>query len=253
MSELKSFTQGFFEILLPGSFLLLNVAAFLCVAVGVSPVSHMMPGTEKWGIVEAVPALGASYILGMVLRMLRTEIPDRVSAWCLGHIPPRLQEADLLKESFFYVKWMRERHVPCLPSAAKDFFEGIWAKHYQQPIPGVRNPNTDFFNFMKTLFLAIDKNTSEQLMASEAISRFVASSFWALAICTGLLAVDGGVLYFRGLSLGVHFCVWLFIIYLTVLYGIVRHFRYLRCKEVALVFEVSFAYRNEIEKRLKAP
>ncbi len=247
MSEFKSFTQGLFEILLPGSFLLLNVVAFLCIAAGVSPDSQMMLGADKWGIVEAIPVLGASYILGMVLRMLRTEIPDRISAWWIRCVPPRMPDKeDYLKECFFYPKWMGERYVPSLPPAAMEFFNELWSKHCQEPGPGSRNPNTQFFNFIKTLLLAINKETYGQLMASEAVSRFVASSFWALVICTGLLLVDGCLLLARGFDTAFYFCVLLFLLYSAVLYGIVRNFRFLRCKEVAFVFDASFAHREEI-------
>lgn len=253
MNSIKSFTQGVFEILLPGSFLLLNLGIFLIIAADID-FTNLISGSEKWGIAEAIPMLGASYILGMVLRMLRTEIPDRISAWCLGHLPPRLPARSALKERFFYVKWMRQRYIPCLPEPARHFFEDVWEKHYQDPIGGTGNPNTHFFNFMKTLLLAIHKETSDQIMASEAISRFVASSFWALVLCTSLIALDGGVLFEQGKrgSVVFNFCVLLFFIYLAALYGIIRHFRYLRCKEVAFVFDASFAHRIEIEKRIKS-
>jgi hypothetical protein len=252
MSEFKSFTQGLFEILLPGSFLLVNVVAFLCIATGVSPLAQMMPSAEKWGIVEAIPVLGASYILGMVLRMLRTEIPDRISAWCLRHIPPRMPDKhDYLKERFFYPKWMSERYIPSLPPAAREFFDELWGKHYQEPDLGSPNPNTHFFNFIKTLLLAVNKETYAQLVASEAVNRFVASSFWALLICTGLLLVDGCLLLVEGAGPVFWFCIMMSVIYLAVLYGIIRHFRFIRCKEVTFLFCASFAHREEIMKLLK--
>jgi hypothetical protein len=368
MSEFKNFTQGLFEILLPGSFLLLNIVAFLCIATGFPPSMQMMPGSDKWAIVATVPILGASYILGMVLRMFRTENPDRVSAWCIRHWPLRfmyfligditdlpslakklsersnqdevtaylvtqlspatlillreyqpsasspvplqlallndfnkviktqkLHEKNLFtgvglreetnklfakkpqklracqrlnrllleetyaqelsrdhdryyKEHFFYPKWLEERYVPSLPPAAKEFFDQLWGKHYyQEPGPGSRNPNTHFFNFIKTLLLKVDKDTYAQLAASEAVCRFVASSFWALLFSVGMLCVD----CFIGGKQSVCFCIMLLFVYLVVLLGICFQFRFLRCKEVSFVFDASFAYREEIMHLLK--
>jgi hypothetical protein len=158
-----------------------------------------------------------------------------------------------LKERFFYPQWMGERYVPSLPAAAAEFFDELWSKHYQEPDPDnptTQNPNTHFFNFIKTLLLAINKETYGQLMASEAVNRFVASSFWALLICTGLLLVDSCLLLVEGVG-PMFWCIMLFLLYVAVLYGIIRHFRFLRCKEVALVFDASFAHREEIMKRLE--
>src|ERR1700691_2419427 len=92
-------------------------------------------------------------------------------------------------------------------------------------------------------------NGSLWMMASEAVNRFVASSFWALLICTGLLLVDSFLLFVAGTG-PLFWCAMLFLLYVAVLYGIIRHFRFLRCKEVALVFDASFAHREEILKRL---
>ena len=46
MSDLKSFTHGVFEILLPGSFLLVNIAVFLCIAAGISPAIQLWPSAD---------------------------------------------------------------------------------------------------------------------------------------------------------------------------------------------------------------
>jgi hypothetical protein len=105
---------------------------------------------------------------------------------------------------------------------------------------------TGTLNFIKTLLLTIDKDTYERLMASEAIGRFVSSSFWALLICSSLLLVDIGMLFaFKG-GEGFRLCMVLCVVYLILLYGIVRHFRFMRCKEVEMVFNASFADKEEI-------
>jgi hypothetical protein len=113
------------------------------------------------------------------------------------------------------------------------------------------NPNTHFVNFIKTLFLAINKETYGQLMANEALSRFVASSFLALLICSGLLFVDCCLLLVQGVGPAFCFCAVLFFLYLTVFYGVVRYFHYLRCKEATFVFSATFAHKEEIMKRLE--
>jgi hypothetical protein len=253
VSEFKNFTQGLFEILLPGSFLFVNLIVFVCVTGGAGSLDQLRGVAEKWGLVEAIPILGVSYILGMILRMFRTEIPDLVSAWCLGHIPPRLKEPNYLKDRFFYKEWMTERYMPSLklPAATK-FFKEEWAYRYQDPGLGLRNPNTQFINFMKTMLLTIDKDISAQLSATEAVSRFVASSFWALLICAGLLTIDSCLLLAQGRGDEARVSLVLLLVYVAVLYGVVRHFRYLRCKEVCMVFDASFAHRNDLRKLLKS-
>jgi hypothetical protein len=249
MSELKSFTHGLFEILLPGSFLLVNIIAFLCIAAGVTVPAQMLPGAEHWGFVEAVPMLGAAYILGMVLRMCRTEIPDRVSALFIAHIWPRIGADDVfVKDVFFYGNWMKERYLPRLPEAATTFFVQFWQPHYLPPERGRSNMNSQFFNFVKTMIQKLDPGMAEQLRNAEAVNRFIGGSFWALAASAVLMAAATVCLYFQRsavpwaprLALGTTLA------YTLLLGGIARHFRYLRSKEACWVFEASFALRDQL-------
>lgn len=249
MSELKSFTHGLFEILLPGSFLLVNIIVFLSIAAGVSVPAQMLPSAERWGFVEAVPVLGAAYILGMVLRMCRTEIPDRFSAWFIARIWPRIGPDDVfVKDVFFYGNWMKERYLPRLPETAGTFFKEFWEPRYKAPALGHSNMNSQFFNFVKTMIQKLDAAMAEQLRNAEAVNRFIGGSFWALAASAVLMAAAAVWLYLQTsvdrwapvLALGTT------VVYTVLLGGIARHFRYLRSKEACSVFEASFALRDQL-------
>jgi hypothetical protein len=109
------------------------------------------------------------------------------------------------------------------------------------------NMNSQFFNFVKTLIQAVNKDTAEQLRTAEAVNRFVGCSFWALLISTVLMSASTIWLHHHSmmqwkLAFGVA------ITYTFAIGGIVRHFRYLRNKEACMVFEASFAHRDAIKR-----
>jgi hypothetical protein len=218
--------------------------------------------------------------LGMVLRMCRTEIPDRVSAWFIAAIRPRIGKDEVfVTDVFFYGNWMEEKYIPQLPKEARRFFHEFWKQRYKFPLkkeinisssfrkwlseqrgkvraalwipaPRETNMNSQFFNFVKTLIQSINKDTAEQLRIAEAVNRFVGCSFWALLISTILMSVSTIWLHNQSMEQ------WKLAFGVTVTYafaigGIVRHFRYLRNKEACMVFEASFAHRDAIKRLMK--
>jgi ABC-type bacteriocin/lantibiotic exporter with double-glycine peptidase domain len=110
--------------------------------------------------------------------------------------------------------------------------------------------NSQFFNFVKTLIQATNKDTAEQLRTAEAVNRFVGCSFWALLI--SMVVMSASAIWLRHQSM----VLWklafgVAVAYAFALGGIVRHFRYLRNKEACMVFEASFAHRDAIKRLME--
>ncbi len=239
-----SSARGFFETLMPGVFLLLNIVGVLVLA-----LAELAPGSGDRILLVflANPAtvtagsLSLGYTMGVVLRLLR---PQHVDRWSGAYIKWRCRHHDDLSwvgDRFFYGPWMQKKYTQTLPVKAVDFFEEFWADKHASP------HNTVFFNFCKSVIAQCDANSARDAYAAEALTRFIAGTFYALLISTplavgaamlagahsntaALLAASAAVLVYGGLLL-----------------VILREFRLIRHKEVDTVFAACFANRGVFE------
>ena len=127
--------RGFFEILMPGIFLVLN-AVFTALFLG----STLMP--DQMHSVEAVNQLITSqitavtlvivigYPVGMALRLLKTTGIDTRSANYIARLKPKERGKLYLSDQFFYGNWMREKVISRLPAEAARFYDDFWHDKY---------------------------------------------------------------------------------------------------------------------------
>lgn len=77
-------SRGIFEIFVPGAFLLLNIVGALCLFLNVKIADILCPkGGTNVNIIglSLVVLICFGYLIGMILRLLMTDIPDNLSAW----------------------------------------------------------------------------------------------------------------------------------------------------------------------------
>ncbi len=246
-----STARGFFEILMPGIFLLLNVLVTLYLLAILT-----IPGSKEVlnSIVKTIsnPALGIilfiilGYPLGVVLRLLRNEKIDKRSAKYIKFLKPQCRGKHFLEDSFFYNNWMYEKSIKLLPEGVSNFYEKYWLD--KDRADGATN--TIFFNFCKTIIAKYDPQSGSEIFAAEALSRFLAGSYYALQISFFLMLINAFFLY-KIVSFSASFIA-IFIVtgYGFLLHVILSQFRFLRCKEVDTVFHACFANREHFEKLL---
>lgn len=239
----KSGVRGFFEILMPGVFLLLNLLGTLCLlVVTLGNVDQQMAvrtfaASETYSL-SLLLCLG--YLLGVVLRLFRTQIVDCWSGRFIGLIKPAWRREPFITGHFFFSEWMSEkcarRFDPCVGS----FYEQYWAKRDT----GDPSQNTTFFNLCKAFLNKVDPASANEVFTAEALCRFVAGSCYALCFALVLALMDAMIVHtlinaqLTCIPLAVAF------IYAILILGILREFRLLRCKEVNTVFDACYLNRQ---------
>lgn len=240
--------RGIFEFFVPGVFLLLNFAF----ATYISPYTD---AETKTGFAAAFssPALaliiGVSfgYLIGVVLRLFQTDLPDRLSAVWLRTFDRRARQEDRkfklwATEQFPYFGWIEQLCKLYLPVEALDFYQKTWGQRKQ----GMQNKQ--FITFVKTMINSDDQRAAEEMYAAESLCRYIAGMFYALCFaCLSLLIpvvvsylVSGQVLISLIIVLG---------IYLFMIVEILAHYRFIRIKEVEIVFAASYKNRALFEEQ----
>jgi len=229
-------TRGIFEIFVPGAFLFLNM-------IGVGYVwmkAQNIPLDDSVGKLAAQPVLALTtlicfgYLLGIVLRLLKTRWPDKLSGyflWLSNHLPFSIFEKERAKdflEEFPYFGYIASVAGDDLGDDAKAFYEHFWKP---RSTPG-NNPsyhNRQFFNYCKAVINALDSASAAEIYAAEALSRYVASMFYALVISFCLVLFVAVATPWRGIM--IFPCT-----YFLAIVVILRNLRLLRDKEVEIVF-----------------
>lgn len=240
--------RGLFEIFVPGMFLLLNLGLVIYSLPFVDDETRdFILASVSNPVLIIVFAVGFGYLIGVLLRMFRTDRPDRWSAWWLrtfdrnarqGKEEYRLYACD----RFPYIEWLGADCQKCLPCEAQEFYENVWRRHQR---PGKQNKQ--FFNFCKALINSHDEQAANEIRAAESLSRYVAIMFHALTIAFPFLFVTVILRYivFRQILAGL---VAILVGYGWAMIGILTHFRFIRMKEVETVFAASFANRSIFEE-----
>jgi hypothetical protein len=229
-------TRGIFEIFVPGAFLFLNMIGVGYVWMKVQKI----PFDESVGKVATQPVLVLTvlvcfgYLLGIVLRLLKTRWPDKLSGyflWLFCHLPCsniRKERAKDFLEEFPYFAYIESVATGKLGEDAKKFYQHFWKPRSTDEN---NSPYFDrqFFNYCKTFINALDPGSASEIYAAEALSRYVASMFYALVISSCLVLIAALATPWRELL--IFPCT-----YFMAIIVILRNLRLLRDKEVEIVF-----------------
>lgn len=243
-----SSTRGFFEILMPGIFLLLNVVVTAYI-LSLSVAPELLPFINTAISYCANPAVVISLLLvlgypvGVALRLLKNAKIDARSASYIGLFHPKDRDAPYLKDEFFYGNWMHAKCRSRLPAEAARFYEEYWA----DKDTGDRTKNTAFFNFCKTIVSKNDPQSAIEIYAAEALCRFVAGSYYALQVSVALMLINSFCLFIIVSVPAAALPLIAMIVYLSLLHVILKQYRLLRCKEVDTVFNACFVNSRHFE------
>lgn len=194
--------KGFFEVFLPGLFLLLHVAVLLYCLGPLGPAGRLLSWLLSGGLgVATAIGLPLGYVIGLALRLGRTSFADRVSGKLVflttGRELYRLadewleaRQIDLRKpirrEGLPYANFMLARVAVSLPPEALTFYESVWTDP-----PRVREKiNLQRFNFLKTLVASADEQAAKEMFASEMMVRHAAHMCYALFYAAVLLCIS---------------------------------------------------------------
>jgi hypothetical protein len=233
--------RGVFEIFVPGVFLLVNIAGAI----------YLLPSSDdstrkQIAAVAASPALALlvaipfGFLAGVVLRLLRTDVPDRTSALFLRFYDsnargdPR-KENQYAHERFPYTGWL-ETVVDSgkgFPPTVRDFFSSVWKDQNSK----------SFLNFCKVIVSAEDPAAGAEIYSAESFSRYISGMFYALAAAFGILVLLAISRLVAGVGLGVVVPV-AAVTYLAGLVAILANFRFIRIKEVETIFAAAFKNRH---------
>jgi hypothetical protein len=233
---------------MPGIFLLINIIVTLYLFI----VLFIPDSNKILNIILSIinsPVLGITllivfgYPLGVVLRLLKNEKIDQRSAKYIKLLKPKYRNEDFLNDHFFYNNWMYKKSLNRLPKAVGDFYKDYWNDKYLDD--GIIN--TAFINFCKTIILKFDPQCCNEIYAAEALSRFVAGSYYSLQTSIFLMIINSFLLN-KILSLQASFiAIFLILGYSFLLHVILSQYRFLRCKEVDTIFNACFANREHFE------
>jgi hypothetical protein len=252
VANIPPIVTGLFDIFVPGTFLLANLVLVL----------YLVPGLDKQTedfikAISGTPALVVicailfGYLTGVLLRMLRTEHADRWSAaWLRAFHPHAVHSGSkrwgknaklaLFLEEFPYIAWIGRLCKRYLPDNAKAFYASKWAPMTDPDRP---RQNRQFLNYCKVLIISEDERLAKEMNASEALSRYIAAMCYALLISIVLIIGVGIANYVSGQGLIIGLVV-LLVLYLTAIVVILANFRFVRIKEVEIVFAACVKHKQ---------
>ena len=240
--------RGVFEIFAPGLFLLLNIVGGL----------YLLPFTDdqtrkQLGSIVTSPALALfvvvpfGYLAGVVLRIVRAEVPDRASKRFLrfydrnAHRGKRVDsEKDIgnlyAYDDFPYSHWLESVVRRRFPQDVNTFFASAWKG----------KSSKQFLNFCKIVLSVSDPLAAAEIYAAESISRYISGMYYALV--TAFL-ITAAVICSR-IAVGARVGAALPVVagaYVIGLVAILANFRFIRIKEVETVFAAAFKNRHLFE------
>jgi len=242
--------KGIFEIFVPGLFLFLNLVLVL----------YLFPFSEKETnslislcisnqIFGLVITISFSYLIGVILRLFRTDLADEWSAKFIRRFKSSVKQDGVYKlfaiENFPYLNWIGEVSKSYLSEDAEKFYKEFW--HIKK-----EHGHKNFFNFNKVLITSVDERSANEIYSAEALTRYISSMFYALFFSFCLISFT---LILRYIVLGTIMKGLLIIstAYLFAMLGILAHFRFIRIKEVETVFAACFINQSKIKKKLATP
>lgn len=184
-------TKGIFEIFIPGTFLIVNMmGSFILffhshIDTNLNDQSFLVKFLMN-PVFCTIILICFGYLAGIVLRLLRPEMPERWSKFYHSKIHKKYANNDItfFDSEFPYLEWFdylfKNRNYP---EEYKSTFERIWCS-------GIGIPHKKhFFNFYKLLVCFHDKDVAEEIFSAEAVSRYNVGMFYALLISIVLLFI----------------------------------------------------------------
>ena len=192
--------RDFFEVFLPGFFLLLHIALLAYCAVPASArvvFNAWLPG-NLWAAAAFI-GLPVGYVLGLALRLGRTSYADSVSGRLVrftsgrklisaaeGWWGPELVHGyfrlakSIIQEGIPYPGLIMQRVAVNLPTEARIFYESLWITQTRGEVPRVVKIDLLRFNFFKTLVASLDDRAARDMFAFEMRVRHAAHTCYAL-------------------------------------------------------------------------
>jgi hypothetical protein len=245
-----SSARGVFDIFMPGLFLFLNLGLVVYLLPFVDSDTRAFFGAVVQDeALLLVLTIGCGYLIGVLLRLRQTQYPDRWSAWWRrtfsGYTRGKSEDVNLwAEEEFPYIGWIGKVCKQYLSPEAQRFYDATWAPRKQV------GQNRQFFNFCKVMINSVDARSADEINAAEALSRYIAAMFFAVAIAFILILITAIWLWSAGQAMmGL---LVLLLVYLLALIVILSYFRFVRIREVEIVFAASLKNRSIFEEELVA-
>jgi len=239
MENIKSIggAGGIFHIFVPGVFLLLNflgsVYLFPWSGDDTRKLLVTFSGNPAFGFVVII---SFGYLLGVILRIFRSESADRLSAKYLCRFDKNAKkvkdDSNLYAYEYFPYTELIGQYCKNLPDDTYIFYREVWSL----------KKSKEFFNFCKILIISEDERSANEIYAAESLCRYISGVFYALVISFFLqLFILTSIIInhdFNIIPLG------LLAGYYIAIIGILRNFRFMRIKEVKTVFTAAYKNRH---------
>ena len=237
--------RGIFEIFVPGTFLLLNLGIVVYLfPLTDSETKRLIAASASNAASALIIAISFGYLMGVLLRLFRTDFPDKLSAGWLRIFSRRENPKETklwAKEEFPYIGWIGETCKLYLSDEVKSFFDNTWGRRR------LEGQNKQFFNFVKSA----DQFNRRKHCKRNICCRGIKPIYLRNVLCTFFLISFVACHY--------HYhqhCQWsnigglIFIAaaYLLAIIAILANLRFVRIKEVEAVFAASFKYKELFEE-----
>ena len=243
--------RGIFEIFVPGLFLLVNAGVVVYLSPFIDDETKCLIGAcASEPVVALLIAIGFGYLVGVLLRLFRPDLPDRLSAaWLRRFRRHRRQDNSALElwvlRDFPYIDWIEELCREWLGSdEAVEFYEKTWGRKERRKEK--KGPSSPFFNFCKVMISCADERSAGEVYAAEAFTRYLSGMFYALVFASAMILGTVILRYVVGgetmVGLIIVLCFYLFAIG-----AILGRFRSVRAREVEIVFAACFRNRHLFE------
>lgn len=235
-------TRGIFEIFVPGVFLLLNIGMVVYITPFVDQDTKNLLLTAVSNPVSGlIVAICFGYLIGILLRLLRVDMPDSLSAAWLRQFSRTARKGKgkymlYATEAFPYIGWIEEACQEYLPTKAMKFYKRVWSTRKKS------GQNKQFVNFCKIVIASNDVRAADEIYAAESLTRYIAGMFYALSIAFVLILVVVIAEISSRVQLQDNLVVILLAYFLAIVV-IIQNFRRIRIKEVEAIFAASF--RNQ--------
>ena len=235
------------SFLVPGVFVLFNIGIgvyYLCPGAFTELKQSATPYLkDSNSLVLAVSfvVLCFAYLIGVVLRLFKATFVDNLSGWLMRtfKMDDNIEGVSLGEDHFPYITYLKVRISANYPPTATEFFHRYW-------LPQAREKtNRGFFNHCKVTLFAIDSKASPEIYAAEALTRYLSGTFYGLVFSVVLLAVVTVVTLWHRQAIPA-FVATIGLSYLAASIFILKHFRFIRLKEVETVFSATFAHQDSL-------
>lgn len=239
--------RGVFEIFIPGLFLLLNLWGAL----------YLLPFTDEITrryLQELIsrPSLGAvviipfGYLTGVILRLFRADLPDRHSGLFQRLFRCRNQKDDQalwIYETFPYPGWLAYLVEHRFPKEAQSFFSRLCSTSHESHKEDNPRKRKQFINFCKVVVSSSDPLAAAEIYSAESLSRYISGMYYALCFSQLLLISVVVSRLSKCLPVGLGL-ISLFAAYMIGILAILANFRFIRIKEVEIIFAAIYKNRE---------